>query len=160
MVSRKTPPRKKRSSVEAIRNAEAKGESLSKPELKKLLRAELSRVVRHRDEFECFLCGKRAEPGIRAWQGQCAHLRPIDKLPPLHRYDPDFCVWMCGVCHSEFDGNQFRGRKAAYQLPVLSKLQRVKPDVYEQLEAMPIARGADSQLACELRDQLAVLRGM
>lgn len=148
-----------RKGVQAIRAVESK-RALNATELKKLLRAELSRIVRARDEYRCFVCNAVVEPGIRAWQGQAAHLRPILKLPPKFRYDPNLCVWMCGTHHSEFDGNSFRGKVAAYQLPVWERLQREKPEVYKWLIETPIATGVDKSTACDLRDQLEALRAI
>lgn len=156
----KKATRTPKKSVSAIRERESKGGNLNATELKKLLRSELSRVVRIRDSYKCYVCGMEASPGILAFHGQAAHLRPINSLSPEFRYDPRTCKWMCGVHHSEFDGNTGKGRIPAYQLPVWSKLQAEEPQLYEWVKSLPKAVGKDKQRIADLRDMLEKLRRM
>lgn len=147
-----------RRTVSAIKAREGKGGKLNATELKKLLRAELSQRVRERDGLRCYVCGARCEPGILAYQGQAAHLRPINSLPPAYRYDPRVCKWMCGKDHAEFDGNTGKGRKAAFQLPVWHKLQTEEPELYAWVLNLPKAVGRDRVSVVDLRERLEELR--
>ena len=53
-----------------------------------------------------------------------------------------------------------KGRIAAYQLPVWSKLLEEEPELYEWVRDLPKAIGKDKVSIHDLREQLAKLRNM
>ena len=110
---------------------------LSTSEIKVLCRDLLSKVCRERDNYTCYVTGQKCEPGVMAWQGQAAHLIPINRLPPELRYDPRVVKWMCGSAHSDFDGNTNYGKKSANQAFVWGKLAREEPELFEFLTTLP-----------------------
>lgn len=147
--------------VPAIRKAEAAGETLDRTQLKKLLRAELSRVVRERDELRCYVTGRECPPGAYGpGNGQCAHLIPINQLPPEYRYDPRLCVWLETTIHSDFDGRTHYGKKPANQARVWGILAQRDPELFEFVTSLPKSQAGDKVPIHELRDQLERLRAM